>query len=48
MKEAWGTLAYNLGWRASPPERGRFNYVEKSEYWALMWGSVVLSSPARC
>jgi cytochrome b subunit of formate dehydrogenase len=44
VKEVWGTLAYNLGWRASPPDRGRFNYVEKSEYWALLWGSVIMAA----
>jgi formate dehydrogenase gamma subunit len=35
-------LAYNLGWRPQPPPAGRFTYVEKAEYWALVWGGVVM------
>jgi cytochrome b subunit of formate dehydrogenase/nitrate/TMAO reductase-like tetraheme cytochrome c subunit len=41
-RDLWGTLAFNLRLRSTPPPRDRFNYVEKSEYWALMWGSVVM------
>ncbi|MFA6093785.1 MAG: cytochrome c3 family protein [Elusimicrobiota bacterium] len=33
---------YNLTHRGSPPERARFNYIEKAEYWALIWGSFVM------
>jgi formate dehydrogenase gamma subunit len=36
------TFRYNLGWRLKPPAFGRFSYVEKAEYWALVWGSVVM------
>ncbi|MFI5360664.1 MAG: cytochrome B, partial [Elusimicrobiota bacterium] len=25
-----------------PPKFGRFNYIEKAEYWALIWGSGVM------
>ncbi|UCF39004.1 MAG: cytochrome b/b6 domain-containing protein [Acidobacteriota bacterium] len=35
-------ILYNLGRREHPPEFGRFSYVEKAEYWALVWGSVVM------
>ncbi len=35
-------LAYNLGRRTSPPAAARFSYVEKAEYWALVWGSAVM------
>jgi cytochrome b subunit of formate dehydrogenase len=35
-------MIYNLGF-GSPVECGhRFNYVEKAEYWALVWGSAVM------
>ena len=35
-------LAYNLGLRREAPPAGRFSYVEKIEYWALVWGSAVM------
>lgn len=42
VKDLAAKIAYDLGWRSQPPEYAHFNYVEKSEYWALMWGSVVM------
>ncbi len=41
-KDAIGQLAYNLGLRRTPPPHRRWNYAEKAEYWALVWGSVVM------
>lgn len=35
-------IAYNLGLRKERPRFGRFSYVEKAEYWALVWGAVVM------
>lgn len=35
-------LKYNLGLVKERPRFGRFSYVEKAEYWALVWGSVVM------
>jgi len=35
-------VAYNLGLRETTPPDRRWNYVEKSEYWALLWGSVIM------
>ena len=37
------SLGYNLGLRADRPRFGRFSYVEKSEYWALIWGTGVMA-----
>ncbi|MGD0946199.1 MAG: cytochrome c3 family protein [Candidatus Binatia bacterium] len=42
LGDALGTLAFNLGLRQTPPPHRRWNYAEKAEYWALMWGSVVM------
>jgi cytochrome b subunit of formate dehydrogenase len=42
LQDVIATLGFNLGLRSTPPTRERFNYVEKSEYWALMWGSIVM------
>ncbi len=35
-------MKYNLGKSAQHPHFGRFSYVEKAEYWALVWGTVVM------
>ena len=43
LKDALAQLACNLGLRRPPPHR-LWNYAEKSEYWALLWGSVVMIS----
>jgi cytochrome b subunit of formate dehydrogenase len=42
-RDAWAEFAHNLGLRASRPPRRRWNYAEKAEYWALVWGSVVMA-----
>lgn len=34
-------IAYNLGMRAEPPAAVRVGYVEKVEYWAALWGTLV-------
>jgi formate dehydrogenase gamma subunit len=36
-------LRYNLGLSKIRPKFDRFNYIEKSEYWALIWGTVVMT-----
>jgi len=33
---------YNLGIRQQKPNYMRYNYTEKVEYWALVWGSIVM------
>lgn len=33
---------YNLGLAKEPPKFDRFSYIEKAEYWALIWGSFVM------
>jgi cytochrome b subunit of formate dehydrogenase len=35
-------LRYYAGVREEKPLFGRFSYIEKSEYWALVWGTVVM------
>jgi cytochrome b subunit of formate dehydrogenase len=35
-------ILYNLGRRKEAPCIQRFSYVEKAEYWALVWGTVVM------
>ena len=36
-------LAYNLGLADTPPTFGKINYVEKVEYLAFMWGTLVMA-----
>lgn len=35
-------ILYNLGKKDSPPEYDRFNFIEKFEYYAVVWGSGVM------
>ena len=32
-----------LGFREESPRFGRFSYLQKCEYWALVWGAVIMS-----
>ncbi len=43
MRDAIATLKYNLGLSRQRPEYDRFSYIEKSEYWALVWGTLVMT-----
>jgi len=38
------TMGYYLGFSAERPTYARFNYAEKAEYWALVWGLIVMAS----
>ena len=42
-REGLETFAYNLGLRRKRPRRANHNYVEKAEYWAVVWGAVLMS-----
>jgi len=42
VKEAVQNFAYLLGLRREPARFDRFSYIEKAEYWAVIWGSVVM------
>lgn len=35
-------LKYNLGLAKTKPAFGRFSYIEKAEYWALVWGTILM------
>ncbi len=43
MREAVQTVGYDLGYRREAPLYAKFNYAEKLEYWALVWGTVVMA-----
>lgn len=44
VHDAVRTVKYNLGHADSLPRYTRFNYIEKAEYWALVWGTVVMAA----
>lgn len=35
-------VKFNLGFSKKHPKMGRYNFVEKAEYWALIWGTFVM------
>lgn len=36
-------LRYLFGKRETPPDFEHFSYMEKAEYWALVWGTVIMA-----
>ena len=44
FKDALAVAKYNLGFSNTKPKLDRFSYVEKAEYWALIWGTIVMSA----
>ncbi len=44
----WQALMYNLGRSTHHPHMRRFSFVEKAEYWALIWGTVVMVLTGIC
>ncbi len=41
--DAVGVMKFNLGISKVKPLLDRFSYVEKAEYWALIWGTIVMT-----
>ncbi|MCJ7553481.1 MAG: cytochrome c3 family protein [Ignavibacteriaceae bacterium] len=41
--DAIDLVKYNLGLSKTKPLLDRFSYIEKAEYWALVWGTIVMS-----
>ena len=41
-KDALVAFLYNLGFKKSRPQMGRYTFEEKAEYWAFVWGTVVM------
>ena len=42
--DVWDTLRFYLGFSRRKPEFRRFTYAEKAEYWALVWGLIVMAA----
>jgi cytochrome b subunit of formate dehydrogenase len=43
LRDLAGVLRYNLGLTKERPTFAKFNYVEKLEYWAFIWGMAVMT-----
>jgi cytochrome b subunit of formate dehydrogenase len=42
IKDAWTAFAHNVGLRKSGAQMGRYTFEEKAEYWALVWGILIM------
>ena len=42
VAEAWQSFTYNLGLSSQKPCLSPYSFMEKAEYWALVWGGVVM------
>ena len=42
LRDPIAVLRYNLGLAPGKPLFPRFSYIEKTEYWAMMWGSILM------
>jgi cytochrome b subunit of formate dehydrogenase len=40
--DAFQAFGYNLGLIKRRPQLGRYSFEEKAEYWALIWGTVIM------
>jgi cytochrome b subunit of formate dehydrogenase len=43
MMDAIRAIEFNLGIIKEKPKFARFGYVEKFEYWALVWGTILMA-----
>ncbi len=37
------TIRFNLGFTDTPPQMDKFNFGEKFEYWAVIWGTAIMA-----
>ena len=42
IKDGFQSIGYNVGLAKSRPKLGQFTFHEKVEYWAMMWGNLVM------
>jgi formate dehydrogenase gamma subunit len=44
VKDGWQALLYNIGRAKTPPQMGRYSFEEKMEYWAFVWGAIIMGA----
>jgi len=42
VKDGWQALRHNLGLAKTAPQMGRYTFEEKMEYWAFVWGAIIM------
>jgi len=42
IRAAWNSVLYNIGKIKNRPQQGRYTFDEKLEYWAFVWGALVM------
>lgn len=43
ISDFFGAMKYYFGKRGTPPAYGHYDYTQKVEYWALIWGTAVMA-----
>jgi formate dehydrogenase gamma subunit len=43
IRIAWKALLHNLGFVKEKVQQGRYTFEEKAEYWAVVWGTVIMA-----
>lgn len=43
VRDLRDTVLHNLGFISDPPRMNKFNFGEKLEYWAVIWGTAVMA-----
>jgi len=44
LADVWGAVCYLAGLQKEKPKIGRFGYAEKMEYWAVVWGTIIMGA----
>jgi formate dehydrogenase gamma subunit len=44
LGDVWGAVLYLAGLQKEKPKIGRFGYAEKMEYWAVVWGTLIMGA----
>ena len=42
--DTWQAVRYLTGFSKQKPQIGRFGYAEKMEYWAVVWGTIIMGA----
>jgi formate dehydrogenase gamma subunit len=42
LADVWAAIRYLIGLNRERPKIGRFGYAEKMEYWAVIWGTIIM------
>jgi formate dehydrogenase gamma subunit len=44
LADVWQAVSYLAGLTGDKPKIGRFGYAEKMEYWAVVWGTIIMGA----